>query len=1211
MSEVISPDDGWDWNQFFRTINSELDRAATNSDPEVTLVVCDGVVEQLRDAQKRPEIPVFAFGHAYARDFITRGNAKWRAPRRRSLAAIANFDSGIRILTDLVDELGEECPMAWRHHLAGAFASRGVAKRDAPGHGPLAAIDDFNETIRIWSALIEGLGDTCESAPRDGLAAAFMARGFCKRRAPGHGPLAAIEDYDRGIRTWSALVEALGEKCSPAWRNSLATAFITRGDAKQDASGYGPLAAIEDYDKAILIRSTLVETLGEKCPPDWRNDLATAFTNRGIAKQIAPGCGPLPAIADYDKATLIQSTLVETLGEKCDPAWRNDLAITLSNRGTAKHDAPGHGPLAAIEDYDKAISISSALAEALGEKRSPKWRIDLAIAFVNRGNAKCDAPGHGPLAAIKDYDVAISIRSALVEALGEKCNPAWRNDLAGAFTNRGTAKHDAPGHGPLAAIEDYDKAISISSALVAAFDDKCKPEWRRGLANTLLNRGNAKPDAPGYGSPSAIEDYDKAINVLSELVQDFGEKCPPDWRDSLACVLMNRGTAKQDAPGYGPLAAIKDYDGAISIRSALVEALGEKCPPYWRNGLASVLMNRGTAKPYAPGYGPLAAIKDYDRAISIRSALVEALGEKCPPDWRKGLAATFGNRGLAEQISGQIENAEEDFQAALVLFQDDYVRVGAPSWLRTSIQFAVLRMKQGQFDKAVETLKFGAAWRSEGFAAAITRSEQKDHLAYGAEIAALGAVLLTRLGHHDEALCFLENNRALLLKEAMLRHASALELRVGEVAARRISALIAEQLELRLMLDFANAASNRRETAPDTAALRSTLTETTRNLHAALAEIGPATLAPELSIEAMRALAPENGALVVPIASSFGTVVLLLTHGREIQALHLDDLNRYDVQAWAAELRDAERDAREREDAAPLTALIADHLPFYWDKLIGPIDSALRSLGLSADAPVTIVTQGAFDLLPLHAARRKHDGRMRHWIEDRVIRYAPSMAALEIMHRRRAERGRTPARLAGFFNATDDLPRTEDSELPALRALPWAASHDCNSFHTSSRARAMQLLRGRASFTHLHFAMHSAFDPLAPEESGLRFSDGVLSVAELLAIPARADLECVSLASCQSGQSDNAADECIGPVLAFIQAGAGAVLSALYVLSHESAAGLAPAIYRRLLKHRAGEPGYDLAHAVRDTFLDCLNHTESTEITPALLDCIALKAACG
>jgi hypothetical protein len=98
---------------------------------------------------------------------------------------------------------------------------------------------------------------------------------------------------------------------------------------------------------------------------------------------------------------------------------------------------------------------------------------------------------------------------------------------------------------------------------------------------------------------------------------------------------MNRGVAKQDAPGHGLAAAITDFDRAIELRQALRDALGDDWPVPWRNDLADAFGNRGVAKQSAPGYGPMAAIADYDCAIALWDALERGLGPQMPPTWRE------------------------------------------------------------------------------------------------------------------------------------------------------------------------------------------------------------------------------------------------------------------------------------------------------------------------------------------------------------------------------------------------------------------------------------------------------------------------------------------------------------------------------------------------------------------------------------------------
>ena len=105
------------------------------------------------------------------------------------------------------------------------------------------------------------------SEQRSALAVAYMNRGYAKQSAMGHGPGAAIADYDRA----AAIMEGLWQLLEPqgAWdpklRNALAQIYMNRGNAKQDAAGYGPGAAIADYDQAIAIREGLRQALEPAC----------------------------------------------------------------------------------------------------------------------------------------------------------------------------------------------------------------------------------------------------------------------------------------------------------------------------------------------------------------------------------------------------------------------------------------------------------------------------------------------------------------------------------------------------------------------------------------------------------------------------------------------------------------------------------------------------------------------------------------------------------------------------------------------------------------------------------------------------------------------------------------------------------------------------------------------------------------------------------
>ena len=61
---------------------------------------------------------------------------------------------------------------------------------------------------------------------------------------------------------------------------------MNRGVAKQSAPGEGPAAAITDYDQAIILMEGLRASLEPtgRWIDQYRNDLATAYVNRGVVK---------------------------------------------------------------------------------------------------------------------------------------------------------------------------------------------------------------------------------------------------------------------------------------------------------------------------------------------------------------------------------------------------------------------------------------------------------------------------------------------------------------------------------------------------------------------------------------------------------------------------------------------------------------------------------------------------------------------------------------------------------------------------------------------------------------------------------------------------------------------------------------------------------------------------------------------------------------
>jgi tetratricopeptide (TPR) repeat protein len=257
-------------------------------------------------------------------------------------------------------------------------------------------------------------------------------------------------------------LEPLG-RWDPSLQNGLASAYTNRGNAQQGVPDL--VAAIADYGEAIARMEAIrrqLEPLG-RWDPSLQNDLASAYMNRGNAQQGVPDLGA--AIADYGQAITLREAIrlqLEPLG-RWDPSLQNDLASAYTNRGVAQQGVPDLG--AAIADYGQAITRMEAVRlqlEPLG-RWDPSLQNDLAKAYTNRGNAQQGVPDLG--AAIADYDQAITLREAIrrqLEPLG-RWDPSLQNDLGTAYRNRANAaerNQEIP-----AALVDYDAAIAILTPL--------------------------------------------------------------------------------------------------------------------------------------------------------------------------------------------------------------------------------------------------------------------------------------------------------------------------------------------------------------------------------------------------------------------------------------------------------------------------------------------------------------------------------------------------------------------------------------------------------------------------------------------------------------------------------------------------------------------------------------------------------------------------
>jgi tetratricopeptide (TPR) repeat protein len=138
-----------------------------------------------------------------------------------------------------------------------------------------------------------------------------------------------------------------------------------------------------------------------------------------------------------------------------------------------------------------------------------------------------------------------------------------------------------------------------------------------------------------------------------------------EQQNALAITYMNRGSAHKD---QGVLVdAIADFNRAIDLREALRERLGEGWSAPLQNDLARAYMNRGEA--YRNQWALVEAIADFNRAIDLGEGLRGQLGEAWSAPLQNDLAMAYSNRGLAHRNQGALEAAVQDYERAIRLWE--------------------------------------------------------------------------------------------------------------------------------------------------------------------------------------------------------------------------------------------------------------------------------------------------------------------------------------------------------------------------------------------------------------------------------------------------------------------------------------------------------------------------------------------------------------
>lgn len=223
---------------------------------------------------------------------------------------------------------------------------------------------------------------------------------------------------------------------------------------------------------------------------------------------------------------------------------------------------------------------------------------------------------------------------------------------------------------------------------------------------------------------------------------------------------------------------------------------------------------------------------------------------------------------------------------------------------------------------------------------------------------------------------------------------------------------------------------------------------------------------------------------------------------------------------------------------------LREHLRHLHDVLLGPVarDCAGRH--------VRIIPHGVLHGLPFHA----FESNGRALVEDCTVSYAPSLAVVGLLARRRAH----PTGPSLVLGVPDGAAPEIEAEVETVRRHVGSASVFRGAQATVD---AVHLAAARPPL--LHVACHGFFSEAASSVGALRLGDAWLSLRDVHALPGTADL--VVLSGCETGRGTvHSGDEWVGLVRGFLQVGARAVVASLWEVHDESTQQLMEDFYSAL-----------------------------------------------
>lgn len=209
---------------------------------------------------------------------------------------------------------------------------------------------------------------------------------------------------------------------------------------------------------------------------------------------------------------------------------------------------------------------------------------------------------------------------------------------------------------------------------------------------------------------------------------------------------------------------------------------------------------------------------------------------------------------------------------------------------------------------------------------------------------------------------------------------------------------------------------------------------------------------------------------------------------------------------------------------------------------------------------VLFVPNQSLALLPLHVACREENGKIRYFLEDYNVSYCPSVSVFKRCLENEKPRSE---KTLGIITPTKDLAGFNEEQLKLLDDFNIEAtklSNDGATLHNVQTA-----LKNDYGF--IHFFCHGKYDEGNQFDSGLRMTDKVLKLSEIMNNDLQTNWLTV-LSACETGVVNawSATDEHFGLPLGFVFAGSPSVWASLWSVTAATTSDLMQRAYQNLNK---------------------------------------------